>query len=177
MRRAQPVSVARYASLLLLALCCGSALGGLSLTGVGAQTLQEQPLNLPQDLAGKHALFVIGFSHEARKATEVWSKQLAAECAGRGNLQCYDVAIIEEVPKLIRGFVSGRIRKGVPESRHANFLLVSDNSAAWRAAAGFIQSDKDAPYLLLIDGAGEVIWSGHGIYGEALSAQLQAALP
>src|SRR6185295_6387140 len=72
---------------------------GSALPRLDAVSLSGEARTLPQDAAGRKALFVIGFSKAAAKVTRGWLEA----CHGAEAVACYDVRMVEEVPHAFRG--------------------------------------------------------------------------
>jgi hypothetical protein len=70
------------------------------------------------------------------------------------------MAVLEHVPRLMRGMVSHSIKGSIPQNEHDRFLLVYHGEKALKQAAGFEQPD-DA-YVLVIEGIGKIRWRSHG---------------
>ncbi len=142
-------------------------LGALSLLAARAQTLPTtefqtlagSKLTLPADSQGHAALFIVGFSHASSKPTSVWSKQLETDCAETGTT-CYTVAVLQDVPRLVRGMVVSGIRSGIPKDKRATFLVLLHGEDVWKKLCGF--SDSDGAYLVLISRTGQIVWKWAG---------------
>ena len=99
---------------------------------------------------------IVGFTKDSRKQTSAWTRQL-------GDLTpepVFQVAILENVPSLVRRFVVGRIKSDVPQKLHDRFLIVTQGTAAWQALCPAMQ--EDAACALLLGPGREVIWRGAG---------------
>ncbi|HET8897252.1 MAG TPA: hypothetical protein VFN09_00520 [Rhodanobacteraceae bacterium] len=83
-----------------------------------ARTLSDQAFQIPGDLASGPAVLVVGFTKAAQKQTTAWSRQLT----DLDKVSVYEVAILEDVPTLIRRFVIGSIKSAVPKALHDHFL-------------------------------------------------------
>ena len=85
----------------------------------------------------------------------------------------YPIAVLEDMPRFVRGMATGGMRRGTPPEEQDKFVLLFHNEAEWKTFVGYAASD-DA-YLLLLDGEGEVRWRGHGILQEKDYALLREA--
>jgi hypothetical protein len=108
-----------------------------------ADTLSGRAIELPRDLDAPVNVFVIGFTKASGADTAAWSKQLRAAIPADSAI-LYSVSVIEDVPKLMRGFVVRGIRSSVPAALHDRFLLVTRGSAQWRRVSGFDKTRPDA---------------------------------
>lgn len=153
----------------LLRWCGGLALGFAMLADAAGQggetkragvpavrgtTLAGGKVALPEDLKGKTGVLIVGFSKGASAEAAAWGKRLAGDKAHSGDLVYYEVAMLEGVPRLLRGIVLKQIKSSVSEAGQAHFLPVYEHQAEWKAAAGYTRPD-DA-YVLVVDGTGAV---------------------
>ena len=117
-------------------------------------------VSLPDAFHGKPGVLVIGFTQASRDAVTQWGTWLANDPAGRAALNYYELPVLASVPKLLRGFVTGKVKAAVADTEKPHFLPLLDHEAEWRAIAHYANAD-DA-YVLLIDGHGFVRWQTHG---------------
>ena len=62
----------------------------------------------------------------------------------------------EGMPRLVRGFAEGRMRKGVPVADRERVVLVYKNNEAWRDRLMVMKDFENDPFLVLVDRAGRV---------------------
>src|SRR5262245_38119837 len=87
---------------------------GAELPALGGTTLSGESLLLPRDGQGHPSVLVIGFSKAASKVTRPWldgCRAHGAKSPGAG-VNCYDIRMVEEVPRLIRGTMERGMRNG-----------------------------------------------------------------
>lgn len=85
----------------------------------------------------------------------------------------YSVAVIEDVPKLLRGHVIDTMRDDLPASMHARFLVATEHSAAWKEWTR--HAAPDAAYVLLLDAGRRTLWRGAGAVTDGQLGSLKAA--
>lgn len=141
------------------------------------RTLDDRSLRIPADLpANRSPLLVVGFSMASRTQSASWQRCVAADAGLRREVDTYQVAVLEDVPKPFRGAVIAGIRGDVPATSHGRFLLVTSQQAEWKAWTKF--AEPDAAYVLLVRG-GVVAWQSRGSCGanslEALRRVLATA--
>jgi hypothetical protein len=135
------------------------------------ETLSGDKLMVPAPTATAPSLFVIGFTKKSRAQTSQWTQRLERD--DPDGEPPYQVAILDDVPRLLRGLVLHAIRSGVPERLHKRFLLVFDNADVWKRLARFLAPD-DA-YVLVIGAGRELVWRTEGrLTEENFRALLQA---
>ncbi len=141
------------------------ALAGQQLPAIEGQSLTDQKVKLPD---GHATALVIGFTHGSQTQTKAWAQRIG------GAFPVYSIAVLEDVPKLVRGMASHGIKSGVPENQRGRFLLVYHNEKELKQAAGF--STPDDAYVLVVDKSGGIPWKYHGAVSEAAFDQLKAQM-
>jgi hypothetical protein len=131
-------------------------------------------VNLPEALQGKAGVLVIGFSQGSRDAVTVWGKKLAGDYYDSPAVAYYEMPVLASVPKLMRGFVAGRIKASVSDRGRPHFVPLFDNEDAWRRLVHYTAPD-DA-YVLIVDGSGAVRWQMQGQATDAAYAVLKLKL-
>jgi hypothetical protein len=131
-------------------------------------TLSGKKVILPDAAAGQPALVIVGFTHASQAQTKAWAQRV------QNQLPVWNVAVLEEVPRLVRGMATHGIKGSVPKDQYDRFLLVYHGEKELKQAAGFEQPD-DA-YLLVLDPAGTIKWRYHGAPTDAAFDQIQAAV-
>lgn len=144
----------------LVAMAAGLAAGAQMLPRTEFETLAGGKLTLPEAARGKVELLVVGFSHASSKPTGDWGKAMEKDCAETAGLECYQVAVLEAVPRLFRGMVTGGMKKGIAENKRGRFLLLYHDEDEWKKLTGF--GDGDTAYVMVVNGAGEVVWKTSG---------------
>ena len=126
--------------------------------------LQEEDLAghqvvLPDAASGKVAVLVFGFTHASQTPTEAWAKRLETDFGKSPGFALYQLPVIEEAPRLIRGMITSGMKKGVPENARANFVPVMHNEAELKKLVGYKEAD-DA-YLVVLDRSGQIAYQTH----------------
>ena len=130
-----------------------------------AETLLGKKLELPDALRGHATVLIIGFSHGSQSETKAWGIRL------EGDLHPYSIAVLEEVPRLVRGMATKGIKSGVPDSTKDRFLLAFHEEKELKEAVGF-QAPNDA-YVVLLDRDGLMQWKFHGSVSDSVAAELE----
>ena len=140
-------AVRRSAWLLILA----AFLAAQQFPAITGQNLLGKDVNLPD---AHPTVIVMGFTHASQTQTKPWTQRIGTQ------FPLYSIAVLEDVPRLVRGMAVHGIKSGVPEERRARFLLVYHNEKQLKLAAGF--SAPDDAYLLVLDKSGAIRWKYHG---------------
>ena len=122
-----------------------------------ATTLANAPVNLPADLKGHPTVLILGFSQSSREAVTKWARRLAADYRDSPTVLYYEMPVVAEVPRMLRGMVIRKIRQDVPERAQPRFVPITDHEEEWKAVSGYSkQGGEDAAYLIVLDPTGKV---------------------
>jgi hypothetical protein len=135
-----------------------------------ADALSGRHVALPADSHGRIALVVMGFSRNSQKATDAWRKRFENDFAGP-RFVVYPVAVLEAAPRMIRGFITGSMKKGMSPADQDRYLILVHDEGVWKQRVKF--SAEDDAYLFLVDADGSVCWQGSGPFREDLYAPLR----
>jgi len=163
---------------LLLALLTASALtvadyaAGERIPDVHSISFADQAVNLPAALQGKAAgVLVLGFSRASRDAVTGWATRIAADYRTSDVVAYYELPVVASVPGFVRGIVLRSIKSSAPERAHKRIVPITTNEAEWRAVVHYSQPDD--PYVLVVDGQGNVVWQTQGEPTDAAYAVLK----
>ncbi len=148
----------------LAALWAAAAWGQTRLPAIDGETLSGKTVSLNTASDGRPFLAIIGFTHGSQKQTKEWSMRV------RGQYPAWSVAVLEDVPRLVRGMAAHGIKSGTPKDQYDHFVLVYKGEKQLKDAVGFDRPD-DA-YLVVADAAGEIRWKYHGPVNEAAVEEL-----
>jgi hypothetical protein len=148
----------------LLIVCAGALCAQRSIPAIEGETLSGKKMSLPAAAGGQPALLIIGFTHASQAQTKAWSARV------HDRFPAWSIAVLEDVPRLVRGMATHGIRSATPKEQFDRFLLVYHGEKELKEAAGFDRPD-DA-YLLVIDGTGAIRWSYHGPVTDAAVEQI-----
>ena len=135
-------------------LLCTLALSAETLPGTEGENLLGQKIKIAESLKGKVGVLVIGYSKASGDITAAWGKRLSADFANRPSVMVYQIPMLEDAPKFIRGMIVSGMKKGVPAPKQASFIVVVKDEDQWKRICGFQKGD-DA-YVVIVDQAGEI---------------------
>ena len=133
---------------------------------IQAETLSGKHVALPADVGGRPTLFVIGFTRGSKDQTGYWAKKIAGDA-----VNFYSVAVLEEVPRLVRPAITHAMKSDIPKEKRDRFLVVYSGEKELKEAAGF-EAPDDA-YLILVDPGGEVRWRFHGPFSHTVLKEVR----
>ena len=162
----------RYRSVLLLVLiifyygyaAADPLIIGDSLPEIQGESLEGKSLELPTACAGKMTLIVFSFTKKGGESARQWRDSFEKEFGSNSNLNNYGVMFFEEVPRLLRGFVSSGIKKGIPKNMYPFLLRVYKNEKLWKERLN--ASNDDDAYSVLLDSSGKVLWMNTAPFSE-----------
>ncbi len=138
----------------------GASGGPVLIPPLHGTTFVGEAVALPDALRGKVGVLIVGFSQGSRAEVAEWGHRLADDAERPAGLEFYEMPVLESVPRLLRGWVTKKIKESVSARGQAHFLPVEDHEAEWKRVAGFRAAD-DA-YVLVVDGNGVVRWRTQG---------------
>ena len=149
---------------LLCATCAGLSAAAQSpvdrIPEVHGTTLAGQVVHLPAQLQARAAILVIGFSRESRDQATAWGKRLDIDYKASPEVAYYELPMLQEVPKLLRGLVLKAIARDVSGNGRVHFIPLLSDEAQWKSVTHF--SDTKDAYVLVVDGTGAVRWQAQG---------------
>jgi len=132
---------------------------GKTIPATEATTLSGQAIQLPRDLPA-HALLVLGFSEKSSTDSAECGTRLQEAVPRQVDAKVFQLPVLEDVPRLIRGFVTRSMKKSVSARLQSTFVPVFDHESEWKRLTGF-ESPDDA-YILLTGPQGAVLWRTRG---------------
>ena len=135
-----------------------------------AQSLSGHEMVLPAAIAGHPAVIVIGFSYGSQKAMEHWDKEIGAQVTAERGVPLYNIAVIQDAPKLIRGMITHSMKALVPAAGQDRFVTVVQGQEELKKAVSFSASDE--AYVVVLDAAGNIVFYTHGEPSETAKKQV-----
>src|SRR5271165_4784113 len=170
----------RCASALVRLLCCLALLSSSVAQSVPrmpkteGESLAGNRVVLPDAAAGKVAVLIFGFTKASKAQTSAWASKLQADFGTRPDFELYQLPVLEDVPRLIRGMVISGIRKGVAENKRDHFVPILQGETDLKK---FVQYNApDDAYIVMLGRAGNVAEQSHGAPDDANYARLRVAL-
>ena len=148
--------------------------GGVRAPEIHAKTLSGAAVDVPARTGSRSTVILIGFSKSSGDQVRHWGERLALDEPDAAKSAYYEVAELEEVPRLLRGLVARQIQGAVSPRGQAHFVTLFDHAADWKKVAGFNRAE-DA-YVLVIDPSGTVRWRTSGEVSDSKFAALKRSL-
>jgi hypothetical protein len=135
-----------------------------------AQSLSGHTLTLPDAIAGHPAVIVIGFTQGSQRAMERWDKEIGAQVTARPGVPLYNIAVIQDAPKFVRGMIKGSMKVLVPAAGQDNFLTVVQGQEELKKAVDFAAGGE--AYVVVLDASGKIVFHTHGDPSETAKKQV-----
>jgi hypothetical protein len=147
----------------------------LSIAGLNlpAQNLKGLPRAFPADMAEHRAIVVVTFSQAASDEGAQWTRKLR-EKQTELAITIYQVAILEEVPPMVRFLVISAMRRGIPKELHDNFWIATSSAREWQEVIG--SRSLGQAHVFLLEGRTQIPWHFDGAYSKPGFQSLLAAL-
>ena len=147
---------------------------GQSMPRIEGESFAGQKIALPDAAHGKVAVLVFGFTKASKVPTSAWAQKINAEFGTHNGCEWYELPVLEDVPRLIRGMVISSIKKGVPESRRSHFVPIVQNESELKKLVNY--KEPDDAYLVTVDPGGQIVSQTHGPFTDTAYAQFRTDL-
>lgn len=141
---------------------------------VEGESFAGQRVVLPDAAKGHVAVLVFGFSKASKEPTSAWAEKIRADFSKQSEFELYQMPVLEDVPRLIRGMVISGIKKGVPDKLRDHFVPILQGESELKKLVGY--KEPDDAYLVTLDPSGQIVQQVHGPFTEKAYAQLRDEL-
>jgi hypothetical protein len=158
---------------LALALDC-SAQSASRLPPLEGDSLAGTKVVLPEGCAGKVAVLIFGFTKASKTQTSAWAAAISKEPPSPRDFELYQLPVLEDVPRLVRGMVISSIKKGVAENVRDHFVPILQGEAELKRLVHY--AEPDDAYLIILDRTGQIVQQRHGAVSEPGISELRETL-
>ena len=145
-----------------------------SMPRIEGESFAGQKIVLPDSVHGKVAVLVFGFTKASKVPTSACGQKVNTEFGTQNGFELYELPVLEDVPRLIRGMVISSIKKGVPENRRAHFVPIVQNESDLKKLVNY--KEPDDAYVVTLDANGKVVAQTHGPFNDAAYVQFRSGL-
>ena len=174
MNRSISFRIAISAFVLILCIGPGFAQTSQPMPRIEGESFAGQKIVLPDASHGKVAVLVFGFTKASKAPTSAWGQKINTEFGAHNGFEIYELPVLEDVPRFIRGMVISGIKKGVPENRRTHFVPIVQNESELKRLVNY--KEPDDAYLVTLDPSGKVAAQAHGPFSDAAYAQFRTDL-
>jgi hypothetical protein len=129
-------------------------------------------VELPDAARGNVAVLIFGFSKASKTPTSAWAEKLRSDFSSQTGFALYQLPVLEEVPRIIRGAVISGMKKGVPAPMRDHFVPILQDEAELKRLVSY--QEPDDAYLVLLDRSGQVVGQRHGSFSDAGYRQFES---
>lgn len=161
-------------------LCClallnsSSAQSARQFPRIEGDSLAGHRVVLPDAAAGKVAVLIFGFTKASKVPTSMWAEKLQTDLGSRPGFEIYQLPVLEDVPRFVRGMVISGMRKGVPENKRNYFVPILRGESDLKKLVGY--KEPDTAYLVILDRVGNIVQQTVGAPNDSNDAQLRSSI-
>lgn len=142
---------------------------------VEGESLAGQRIVLPDAAGGKISVLVFGFTKASKEPTTAWANKILKDFAARPDFVLYQLPVLEDVPRFIRGMVIGGMKKGMQEDKRAHFVPILQKESELKKFVHY--NEPDDAYVVVLGRSGETLLRTHGSGpGEASYERLRSTI-
>lgn len=145
--------------------CTALAQTSQIMPGIEGESFTGRKVILPGAVRGKVAVLIFGFTKASKEPTSAWTDKIQSDLGSRSGFEMYQLPVLEDVPRFIRGMVISSMKKGVRENMRDHFVPILQGESELRKLVSY--QEKDDAYLVILDATGRVIHQTHGPFSEA----------
>ena len=146
---------------------------------VEGESFAERKVVLPDDAKGKVAVLVFGFTKASKGPTSTWGEKVFSEFGKQAGFDLYQLPVLEDVPRFVRGMVISGMKKGVKDNVRDHFVPILQGESELKKLVSY--REPDDAYLVVLDPSGKIVQQIHGKFGDAayerLRKEIQTLLP
>jgi hypothetical protein len=157
-----------------LAVASAIAQGAPELPKTAGDSLAGSRVVLPDAATGKVAILIFGFSKASKGPTSAWAGKIQADFGSRPEFALYQLPVLEDVPRLIRGMVISSMRKGVPDNMRDHFVPILQGETALKKFVNY--GEPDDAYLVILSRDGKIVEQSRGAPNDANCSNLRATI-
>ncbi len=158
--------------------CVSIAQASLTMPTIEGESFAGRKVILPDATGGKVGVLIFGFTKASKEPTSAWAAKIQSDFGSRAGFEMYQLPVLEDVPRFIRGVVISSIKKGVPEGLRDHFVPILQHESELKKFVRY--QEKDDAYLVVLDTTGRVVYQLHGPLSDAayhkISGEVQALL-
>jgi len=141
---------------------------------VEGESFAGRKVVLPDDAKGKVAVLVFGFTKASKGPTGAWAEKILSEFGTQAGFELYQLPVLEDVPRFVRGMVISSIKKGIKENLRDHFVPILQGESELKKLVSY--KEPDDAYVVVLDPSGQIVRQVHGPLSDAAYAQLRDKL-
>jgi len=141
---------------------------------ISGESLAGGKVVLPEAAKGKVAVLIFGFTKASKETTKAWATRLNSELGGQPDFVLWQLPVLEDVPRLIRGMVISGMKKTVPGNLRDHFVPLLESEAELKKLVNY--KDANDAYLVVLDRSSQIVQQLHSASPETGFAQLRTGI-
>lgn len=162
------------AVLVLMLLARAVAQSPQQMPRIAGESLAGHRVQVPDAARGKIAVLIFGFSKASKAPTSAWTDQLRSDLSTHTGFALYQLPVLEDVPRIIRGVVISGMRKGVPATMRDRVVPILEDEAELKRLVSY--KEPDDAYLVLLDRSGQIVAQRHGSFSATGYRQFESEI-
>ncbi len=122
--------------------------------------LDGQVYNFPKDLPADLNLFIFGFAHEQKEATQTWVEPVLEIQKTQPKLSLFKVPVIDSSAAVLRLMIRNGMRSKSDDAARKRTLTLFVDKAKFSQRIGV--TDDKQPSIVLFDRSGKIVWRSEG---------------
>ena len=159
---------------LVFFICAALAQTGVVMPTIEGESFTGHNVVLPDAARGKVAVLIFGFTKASKEPTSAWADKIQTEFGSQTGFEMYQLPVLEEVPRFIRGMVISSMKKGVRENMRDRFVPVLQHESELKKFVNY--HEKDDAYLVVLDPSSHVVDQMHGPFDDAAYSHLKSEI-
>jgi hypothetical protein len=161
------------ALLCALALLSAGPVSAQTLPPIKAADLNKKPVSWPAGLPAARTILLIAFERKQQAQIDTWVAGLRLKAPGAPAW--FEVPMIKDPGRFIRGFIDGGMRRGIPSpADRARVVTVYGDKKALLKSMGI--ASEAVVHAVVVERSGRITARVSGEYSPAGAAQIMAAV-
>ena len=136
-------------------------------------SLEKNPVSLPDAARGKVTLIAVAFLRESQSQIDSWLEPFVESFGNKEGFTFYEVPMLHWGYKFMRFMIDGGMRAGIPQEKHKHVVTMYGDVEKYIKA---LNLDLRYGYAFLLDREGIIRWEGQGFSTpETLKALFETA--
>jgi ATPase complex subunit ATP10 len=136
-------------------------------------SLEKNPVSLPDAARGKVTLIAVAFLRESQSQIDSWLEPFVERFGNKQGFTFYEVPMLHWGYKFMRFMIDGGMRAGIPQEKHKHVVTMYGDVEKYIKA---LNLDLRYGYAFLLDREGIIRWEGQGFSTpETLKALFETA--
>jgi hypothetical protein len=118
--------------------CLALAQATPTMPTIEGESLASRAVRLPDATRGKVAILIFGFTKASREPTSAWAAKIQTDLGSRAGFEMYQLPVLEDVPRLIRGMVVSSMKKGVRDNMRDHFVPILQHESELKKFVSYV---------------------------------------